>query len=133
MSNVTNYAEKLLLDWILTTGSATRPTAWFASLHTGDPGETGASELSSGSGYARQSASFAAAVDPAGTTTNQNALTFGPAATSNWGTVSGVGIVDMSTLGSGNFLFAGLLATARVVAIGDSLQIASGSLVVQMS
>ena len=34
-----NFAEDLVLNWLLTTNSATRPTAWYVSLYTVAPGE----------------------------------------------------------------------------------------------
>lgn len=128
MSAMTDYAEKLALDWLFTNGAATRPTAWFVALHTAAPGETATGEISTGSAYARQTATFRAASSGAGTTDNNGAITFGPATTSNWGTVSGISVWDNGTIGSGNALIAGTLATARAINIGDSLQIADGAL-----
>ena len=37
------YGGNLALDWLLSNASVTRPTAWYVSLHTADPGLTGAS------------------------------------------------------------------------------------------
>ena len=34
MAALSDYAEKLLLDWSMTAGSATRPTAWYVALYT---------------------------------------------------------------------------------------------------
>lgn len=131
MSQLSDYAEKLALDFLLNATSATRPTAWFISLHTGAPGETGANEIGASSAYTRQTATFGAASTGAGTATNSVALTFGPATTSNWGTVSGVGIWDATT--AGNPLFVGILGTARVINIGDSLSFASAALVAALA
>jgi hypothetical protein len=33
--------RKLLLDWLMTTGSATRPTAWYVGLFTAAPSDSG--------------------------------------------------------------------------------------------
>ena len=54
------------LDWQLGGATPTRPTTRFISMHTADPGATGASECS-GSGYARQSLTFNAASAKAAT------------------------------------------------------------------
>ena len=57
------YGGNLVLDWLLSNASVTRPTAWYVSLHTADPGLTGASEVTTGvdSDYVRKSVTFAAA------------------------------------------------------------------------
>ncbi len=41
MAALSDYAEKLLLDWSMTTGSATRPTAWYVALYTAAPSDSG--------------------------------------------------------------------------------------------
>lgn len=127
MSMLSDYAENALLVWMFTTAAApTRPTAWFVGLHVGAPGENGANEIGTGSNYARQTATWNTPASGAGTTDNINTLTFGTATTSNWGTVSGVSVWDATT--GGNCLMAGLLATSRLVNIGDNLQFAAGTL-----
>jgi hypothetical protein len=129
MSNLTDYAEKLALDFLMNTQSATRPTSWFLALHTGAPGETGGSnELATGSNYARQTSTWVAAASGAGSTTNSNTITFGPSTTSNWGTISSLTIWDNGTIGAGNCLWQGNLSTARVITVGDSLQFAAGAI-----
>lgn len=132
MSNLSDYAEKLALDFLMNTQTATRPTAWYVGLHTGAPGETGASnELSSGSAYSRQTSTWAAAASGAGTTTNTNTITFGPATTSNWGTISSLTLWDASS--AGNCLWQGNLATARVISVGDSLQFSAGAITLTLA
>ncbi len=64
-----SYGSGLLLDWLLTTDTVTRPTAWYISLHTGDPGDTGANnEVTTGDDpdYVRKTTDFAAAVTASG-------------------------------------------------------------------
>jgi hypothetical protein len=131
MSNLSDYAEKLLLDWLLTNGAATRPTAWFVALHTAAPGETGTGEMGTTSGYVRRTVTFGAAVSGTGTTDNTADITFGPATTSNWGVVSGVSVWDATT--AGNCLFQGTFATARTININDQLTIAAGALDLSMA
>lgn len=35
------YSGNLILTWLFTASAATRPTAWWVELHTGDPGDDG--------------------------------------------------------------------------------------------
>ena len=53
MSSFTDYTENLVLNWVFTTNSATRPTAWYVGLFTAAPSDTGGGTEVSGSGYAR--------------------------------------------------------------------------------
>jgi len=41
MAALSDYAEKLLLDYSMTTGSVTRPTAWYVALYTAAPSDSG--------------------------------------------------------------------------------------------
>lgn len=124
MTDFTNYAENLVVNWLLTNGAATRPTAWYCALHTSDPGETGATGELSGNGYARQSVTFSAA--SSGATSNTAQLTFGPNTSANWGTISHVSVWDALT--TGNCLWKAALGSSKTVNVGDSLVIAAGDL-----
>jgi hypothetical protein len=89
----------------------------FVSLHTADPGTTGASEATGG-GYARQSCSWNSAASRA--KTNSTALTFtttGSTANSHFGTSSAVS--------AGTFGISGAL-TSSVTAV--TITVASGAL-----
>ena len=125
MSALSNYAEKLLLDWLMTTGSATRPTAWYVGLFTAAPSDSGGGTEVSGSGYARQSATFAAATSGAGTTDNSAAVTF-TAAGGSWGTITHIGIFDALT--TGNLLWHGAMTASKTIADGDTLEFAIGNI-----
>lgn len=125
MSALSDYAEKLVLDWLMTTGSATRPTSWYVALYTAAPSDSGGGTELSGNGYSRQSATFAAASSPGGTTSNTGALTY-TASGGNWGTITHLGIFDAST--SGNLIWYGALTTSKTVNDGDSLQFAANSI-----
>lgn len=131
MSNLSDYLEAASLNWAMTTQTVTRPTAWFVGLHTANPGDTATGELGTTSGYARKAATFASAVAGTGTTDNTADLVFGPATTSNWGTISGVSVWDATT--GGNCLFQGTFATARTININDQLTIAAGALDLAMA
>lgn len=121
MAALSDYSEKLLLDWMMTTGSVTRPTAWYVALYTAAPSDSGGGTEVSGSGYSRQSVTFAAASSPGGTTSNTNTVTF-TASGGNWGTITHCGIFDAAS--SGNLLWHGALTASKTVNDGDTLQFA---------
>lgn len=118
----TNLAENKVLRYLLTTESATRPTAWFVALHTGDPGEDADQNELSGDGYARISATFTVT---GSTAENDAPITFGPA-TASWGTVSHFSVWDSVT--GGNPLYKGELTTPRLVQETDRIAFDAGTL-----
>jgi len=74
MPGLTDAGENAVLDEIYNAGAGTFPAADpFISLHSADPGDTGANELTGG-GYARQQVAFGAAA--AGTLSNTGAITW---------------------------------------------------------
>lgn len=125
MAALSDYAEKLLLDWMMTNGSATRPTAWYVALYTAAPSDSGGGTEVSGNGYSRQAVTFAAASTPGGTTSNTGAVSF-TAAGGSWGTISHIGIFDAST--SGNLLWHGAMTASKTIADGDTLEFAIGNI-----
>lgn len=125
MAALSDYAEKLLLDWMMTTGSATRPTAWYVALYTAAPSDSGGGTEVSGNGYARKSVSFSAASSPDGTTSNSGAVTF-TASGGNWGTITHIGIFDSLT--TGNLLWHGAMTASKVINDGDTLEFAIGNI-----
>ena len=122
--SISNYLEEELLDQIFNNLAAPAITTPYISLHTADPGETGASECTGGS-YIRKAGSFGAA--SGGAISSDAALTFPsmPACT-----VTHVGVWDAES--SGNFLWGGALTASKVVNSGDTFEIASGDLVVTL-
>jgi hypothetical protein len=58
MAALSDHAEALLLDWLMTTGTATRPTNWYVALYTLAPSDSGGGTEVSGGGYARQAVIF---------------------------------------------------------------------------
>lgn len=125
MAALSDYAEKLLLDWSMTTGSATRPTAWYVALYTAAPSDSGGGTEVSTGGYARQSVTFAAASTPGGTTSNTNTVSF-TASGANYGTVSHIGIFD--SLAGGNLLWHGAMSASKTVNDGDTLEFSIGNI-----
>ena len=110
MAALSDYAEKLLLDWSMTTGSATRPTAWYVALYTSAPTDAGGGTEVSGGGYARKAVTFAAATSGAGTTSNTVDVTW-TASGAAFGTVVAIGIFD--ALSSGNLLWHGNMTASK--------------------
>lgn len=123
--SLSDYAENKLLDHVLGTTSYTKPTTYVA-LYTVAPSDSSAgTEVSNsgGSSYARQAASFSAA--SGGTTSNSANIDFTnmPACT-----VVAIGILDSGTIGAGNLLVWGTLATNKTLDLLDTLRIATGDL-----
>lgn len=111
-TSLTDTSENLLLNFLLNNQTATRPTAWYVSLHTADPTEagTGTEVSTSGTAYVRQAIVFGAA--SGGTTSNTALITF-PTATASWGTVTHCGIWSASSAGT-CYLYGPLSASAAV-------------------
>ena len=109
MTGLSSVGEALVLTPLTTTA--------YVSLHTADPANTGASEVS-GSAYARQGPiTFANAGANPTVASNAAIVTF-PTATAGWGTVSYFGIWDAAT--AGNFRGSGALTTPKPVNTGDT-------------
>lgn len=121
-NNLTNYSEALLLKWLMTAQSATRPTAWYVALYSSDPGESpGGAELS-GNGYARQTVTFGTD----GTTNDADSGTFTNNSGGDWAQATHLGIFDSLT--GGNPLWYGPLAVAKTVQASDTLKFLAGEI-----
>jgi hypothetical protein len=129
-NNLTDYAEKKLLDHVLGVASYTMPATVYLALFTSDPTETGVAGTEvSGNGYARQSIAFTATTSGTGATSNSGTVTF-PAATASWGTITHIGLMDASTVG--NMLWYGPLTTSKAVNTGDQFQMAATKLSISL-
>lgn len=127
MSSFTDFTENLVLNWLFTTNSATRPTAWFVGLFTAAPSDTGGGTEVSGNGYARKATGTMTVSGTSPTNcTNSAAIEFDPASGGNWGTITHVAIFSAST--AGNMLGWAALTTARTINNGDVLRIPAGDL-----
>jgi len=133
MSKMSDYLEVELRKHIFRTGSFTKPSALYVSLHTADPTDDASGTEVSGGSYARVQrdpldANWTGASSTNGQTDNAAAITF-PSPTGNWGSVTHFGIWDAST--SGNMLIHGALTTPKTVNNGDAAPaFAIGALVV---
>jgi hypothetical protein len=131
MSSFTDYTENLVLTYLFTTGSATRPTAWYVGLFTAAPSDTGGGTEVSGSGYARVVTGTISGSGTATTFTNAAAIEFAAASGGNWGSVGWAGIFTAST--GGTLLAWAPLTTAKTINDGDIFRIPASSLSITLS
>ena len=130
MAALSDYAENLILNWLMRGGTSGGQTDAPSSLHlallTAAPNDAGGGTEVSGNGYGRQTVTFDAATGTGGTTSNSANVTF-TASGGNFGNVTHIGIFDAST--SGNLLWHGAMAgSGKQVNAGDSIQFATGSI-----
>lgn len=120
---ISNAYELLILDAVFNNVSLALAQP-YVSLHTADPGETGANEVAGGS-YIRLAANW----DPAaaGAVVMDGALDFTlmPAVT-----VTHVGIWTAATVGT--FVWGGPLSSSRVVNAGDTFHFNDGGITVSL-
>jgi hypothetical protein len=131
MASFTDHTEARVLNWLFTTGTATRPTAWYVGLFTGAPSDTGGGTEVSGSGYARVATGTITVSGTDTTATNSAAIEFAAASGGNWGTITHAAIFDAST--SGNMLAWAPLTTSRIINDGDVFRIPASSLTITLT
>jgi hypothetical protein len=126
--SLSNTFETHTLNYLFTTTSVTRPTAWYIALFTSNPDEdaSGTEVSTSGTAYARQSATFTVSGNEA---TNSAAIEF-PTATASYGTVSHIGVFDAST--GGNLIAYAALTTSKAIDTGDVLRLPANDLDITM-
>ena len=122
MSAASDYLEVNLRKHIFRTGSFTKPSALYVSLHTADPTDAGTGTEVSGGSYARVQndpgdANWSAPDATGGVTANVSDITF-PAPTATWGTVTWAAVWDAAT--SGNMIARAQLTTSKTVNNGDA-------------
>ena len=118
-----NTFETHVLQYVFTTASVTRPTAWYVCLFTADPTDTGsgATEIT-GNNYSRVSATFSVT----GATATTSAAVEFAAATGSWGTISHIGIFDAAS--GGNLIAHSALSASNAIGTGDVFRIPTGDL-----
>jgi hypothetical protein len=131
MSSFSDYTENLVLTYLFTTSSATRPTAWYVGLFTAAPSDTGGGTEVTGNAYARVVTGTISGSGTATTFTNAAAIEFAAASGGNWGTIGWAGIFDAST--AGNLLAWAPLTTSRVINDGDVFRIPASSLTITLT
>ena len=117
-----NTYETHVLNYVFTTTSVTRPTAWYLALFTSNPAEdaSGTEVSASGTAYARQSATFTVSGN---TASNSGAVEF-PTATASYGTVTHVGVYTASS--GGDLIAYAALSTSKAIDTGDVFRVPSG-------
>lgn len=118
MAGLSSNGETLVLDALL--------PGRFVSLHTADPGDAGANEVSGGA-YARQPVTFVnSGANP--TLARNNANVQYPAASANWGTITHFGL--WSAASGGTFYISGAMTTPKAVNIDDIARFSTNQLTV---
>ena len=131
MSSFTDYTENLVLTFLFTSSTATRPTAWYVGLFTAAPSDTGGGTEVSGSGYARVVTGTISGSGTTTTFTNAAAIEFAAASGGNWGTIGWAGIFTAST--GGTLLAWAPLTTSKAINDGDIFRIPASSLSITLS
>ena len=118
-----NTFETHVLNYVFTATSVTRPTAWYLALFTSNPAEdaSGTEVSTSGTAYARQSASFTVSGN---TATTSAAIEFPEATGSGFGTVTHVGVFNASS--SGTVIAYSALSASKAIAAGDVFRVPAG-------
>ena len=133
------YTKNNILKALLQGTALPLPAGTYISLHTADPGETGANEVSTGAwpAYVRRKAEAAGAMGTGWTTpttgssTNTNQLTY--PSNDGAGTVTVTHFAIWDALSAGNCLDADALTASRALSVGDILVFDIGSLSVAVS
>lgn len=125
MAEMSNYLENALINGTLRNTAYTPAATVYVGLYTSDPTDANTGTEVSGASYARVAATFGAPSD--GASSNTAAIEFAQA-TTEWGTVGWIGILDTST--SGNLLYHSPLDATKLIEIGDVFKIAIGNLTV---
>jgi len=131
MTDLTDYAENILIDAMFRNTTLSRPAAWWMALSTTTPTDAGTNVTEpTDTNYARQSLDTGAASewsDPAGgsATDNTPALVW-PAADTGFGVLTHVVFYDAVT--GGNAWFWKALASAVTVNAGEVFQFPAGAL-----
>jgi hypothetical protein len=131
MSSFSDYTENLVLTYLFTDGSVTRPTAWYVGLFTAAPSDAGGGTEVSGNGYVRKATGTITVSGTGTTATNSAAIEFAAASGGNWGTVTHAAIFDAES--GGNMLAWAQLTTARTINDGDVFRVPASSLTVTLT
>ena len=128
MSEMSNYLETKILDYVLRDTADWAPATVYLALHTADPAEDGSGAEVSGGSYARQACAFDATHATGGNTANTSAESFTgmPACT-----VSHIGIWDHAS--AGNLLFYTDVTASKTVGSGDTISVAAGAVTVTLA
>lgn len=131
MSAMSDWLERNLASHVFGTGTLSKPSTLALVLCASPANDThtGATlpELANTGAYARQALNPSASnwndpVTASGICANIVGVTF-PAATADWGWVSGIAIADSTTHGAGNVWIYGALTTPKLIGNGDTFTV----------
>lgn len=124
-----DYFEDKLALWFKGTTFIASPANLYVALFTANPTDAGGGTEVSGNGYARQAVASSAWTETTPTTslTNTNDITFPVNTSSDWGTITGVGIFDALT--TGNLIWWSAATTNKLIQVGDQYVIKATNLV----
>lgn len=125
-----------LLDLVLREIAYTPPDGLFISLHSADPGDTGASELAATGAYARvqvrpTGAGAGIMVAAAAASSSNGSDILFPEATANWAAATHFGLWSLAS--GGTFIGGAALAASKTANTGVAIRIPAGSLTVPFS
>lgn len=138
MSAASNYTENNVINALLRGVAFPLPAKTYLALHTANPGETGANEVTTAAwpSYVRKDAEAGGAIGTGwsapsdGTTTNTKQILYPPHNGASAVTITHFSIWDAAT--NGNMLCYAALNTARTLQPGDVFVFDIGSLTIQM-
>ena len=119
----TNYLANKLISATVRNVSYTTPSTVYLALFTTDPTKDNAGDEVEQASYNRQEVTFTTPAD--GVSTNANQVEWNTA-TSNWGNVGWVAIMDASS--AGDMLYFTALDNAKEILSGDQFKIDAGKL-----
>jgi len=124
MSDLTDYSEKYLLDYLLTGSSK------YVALHTADPGEdgsTGEVDVGTDADYVRKAVTFGAATLGVGQSVNTSAVSWTVNSSSGGYTVTHGSIWDAAS--GGNCLYKAQLAVPKALVADEVFTMAVGEII----
>ena len=123
-----NYLADALIDATVRKTTYTTPTQAYVALYTSDPTKDNTGTEVSGVTYTRLAVTMDAPTD--GVTQNTNEMEWA-IATTVWGTITHVGIMDTAV--AGNLLYFAELIEPKNITVGDQFQITPANLKLTLS
>ena len=123
-----NYLADALIDATVRKTTYTTPTQTYVALYTSDPTKNNTGTEVSGTTYTRFPLTMDAPDD--GVTQNTSEMEWA-VATTVWGTITHVGIMDASV--AGNLLYFAELIEPKNITVGDQFQITPANLKLTLS
>lgn len=132
MSDMSNYLEESLLNAICRGQTYEGAPVIYVALYTTAPTDNDLGMEVSGAGYVRQAVTFSEPSQVVGKATIENTedVVF-PVASSDWGTVTHVGIRDAET--GGNLLFHKEVNNPRTILTNDRVRFLQGEIKIDLS